>query len=65
MYLGKNSTHKFYATELSPVGDRRCVKMVHDKTGAVTYKVEHFLRTFKTLGGLNRHAKKLRAEFEV
>mgnify|MGYP003137217131 FL=1 len=65
MRLGSNSTHTFYATNLPNVGDRRCVKMIHNRTGATTYKVEHFLKTFKTLDGLTRYANKLRAEFEV
>jgi len=65
MYLGKNSTHLYYSTELEPVGVRRCVKMVHKRTGAITYKVEHFLKTYKTLNGLAKYANKLREEFNV
>ena len=65
MKLGSNSTHTFYATSLPSVGDRRCVKMIHNSTGAVTYKVEHFFKTFKTLDGLTKYTNKLRTEFEV
>ena len=65
MYLGKNTTHLFYTTGLDPVGARRCVKMVNKRTGAITYKVEHFLKTYKTLNGLVKHADKLREEFDV
>ena len=65
MKLGSNSTHTFYATDLPDVGKRRCFKMIHNRTGLVTYKVEHFLKTFKTLNGLAKHADKLRAEFDV
>ena len=63
MRLGQNSTHVFYTTDLPNVGERRCVKLVHKRTGEVTYKVDLFLKTFKTLSGLKRHAEKLRAEF--
>ena len=65
MKLGSNSTHTFFATDLPNVGERRCIKMIHKRTGLVTYKVEHFLKTFKTLNGLAKHANKLRAEFDV
>jgi len=65
MYLGKNSTHLFYNTALEPVGKCRCLKLVHKKTGAITYKVEHCLKTYKTIQGLVEHADKLRSEFNV
>jgi hypothetical protein len=65
MKLGSNSTHTIFATDLPNVGERRCIKMIHNRTGLVTYKVEHFLKTFKTLNGLAKHANKLRAEFDV
>ena len=61
--LGKNSTHTFYTTELSNVGERRCVKLVHNRTGEVSYKVELFQKTFKTLRGLERYAEKLRVTY--
>ena len=61
--LGKNDTHTFFSTDLANVGDRRCVKLVHNRTGEVSYKVELFLKTFKTLSGLKRYAEKLRATY--
>ena len=61
--LGKNDTHTFFSTDLPNVGDRRCVKMVHNRTDAVCYKVELFQKTFKTLRGLERYAEKLRVTY--
>jgi hypothetical protein len=60
MKLGTNSTHTYYATSLPNVGELRCVKRVHNRTGAVSYKVEFYQKTFKTLRGLERYAEKLR-----
>jgi|11BtaG_2_1085332.scaffolds.fasta_scaffold59705_2 hypothetical protein len=60
MKLGESDTHTGYSTGLPSVGERRCLKLVHKRTGAVTYKVEHFNKTFKTLRGLKRHANHLR-----
>lgn len=63
MKIGKNATYTFYETSLPNIGERRCVKLVHNRTGAVSYKVELFQKTFKTLRGLERYAEKLRNTF--
>ena len=65
MKLGTNSTHTFYSTDLPNVGERRCVKLVHKRTGDVAYKVEFFQKTFKTIKGLEKYANKLREDLQL
>ena len=64
MRIGENAYHIGYKTDVPNVGDSRCLKLVHKRTGLVTYKVEHFRKTFKTLNGLRRYADKIRDEWE-
>jgi len=64
-YLGRNDTHMFYSTGLKPVGERRCVKLVHARTGEISYKVELFNKTYKTLNRLAKYADRLRDVYEV
>ena len=71
--LSKIITSGIYVTDYSGEGEvifdahgkQLSDYQMHMHIGAVTYKVEHFLKTFKTLDGLTRYANRLRAEFEV